>query len=1015
MMHLMMLMLLPLMVVSSINGPELFGTNQKTDKLVVKNHIGYHFKKVVKEVSQELFVSRKIDVSSLFLGIKILEQTHQNLELYCVRMTFRGGPESGKSDGKLNKRNSNYAPEAPTFEQRYVHVEHPEKTGYREGKARCSALGMQLPEVYTLAQFKELKEFLTKRKISKCHAGLEPDIGDAIFRFVATGLPIWKATHNEVNHFSGLPEPVARKIDNIHTKWFYGDDGRLYFRDSTPSIVLTSRLGDPTYRDNQTTFSQLVAPLVCEKKWNGLGMNYFRDDPKLDMGMNVVTVDVSEIRGRRSTVYSTRSDLPPDEMEEEPTLRSISNDNRQPRSSEVDALREYCSSVAAQAQDAKADMLSKLQDLLSLADISFQLENNGKRKRRAIFVRGRRRKRSYLGETRRTKRFFLAKMAFKMGFKLIWGLFGFAQKVSDYRTRKKMKHDIAANAKQSNENLEAIREMSKTVLDHSISIERLRISTAHLERRMANLETKVGRIESIVSNVTRKIDTTVEIALISNLIFRIQSSMDSGYDVLKDIIHSSLLGQTSPLLLPLDQMVKVQNAVQKVSSGVLDGDFIKMQSIIVSDPTDPSLLLVVINVAATSRKPMELVKLVPIPSYENGKTFTPILDYNSIILDPYGLTYSILTPQEEQDCLTSRCYVQDTERSVSQRSCGIPQYYDQSLDTCMYEETLSNGVFMRNMLPDGVLFAFRTEVSSQMFCNDNKDVGEVRKMAGMGTMQLPNGCTLSVTNQAGQNAKIKGPAMYRMIDADDLTLVLNGPLGTIRTDKGDGVINKVSTYEGLLASQLSPVINQVTEANVKIAYTHVFIWILVGVAAFTIVIVIIVAAFYCRHYYKIFAKIYALRTKLGDLVQQVLNLTNAREHIQTARARINALNPLPRIPRSLFSRGIMNHLPSNRSAIRNEPGSPVPSAYVSMQELNSGIRNDRTYVSFKTIPESESNLQNDYSRHTLPRRYPRLSPMLAEMQEKGHIREEDELEMESLEVEELLSRRSVSPDSKSKP
>ena len=142
--------------------------------------------------------------------------------------------------------------------------------------------------------------------------------------------------------------------------------------------------------------------------------------------------------------------------------------------------------------------------------------------------------------------------------------------------------------------------------------------------------------------------------------------------------------------------------------------------------------------------------------------------------------------------------------------------------------------------------------------------------------------------------------------------------------------------------------------------------------------------------------------------------------MRSVRDRVNALNPLPRIPRSLFSRGILGHLPSNRAAIHNdgitrETGSPVPSAYVSMQELNTGIRNDRTYVSFKTTPEDTPSNSNEYSRHTLPRRYPRLSPMLAEMEDKGYIREDEEMEAESLEVEELCKRRSLSPDYKSKP
>ena len=51
----------------------------KIDKLVLKNQIGYHFKKVVKEVSQELFISRKIDASSLFLGTEVLGQAYTDL------------------------------------------------------------------------------------------------------------------------------------------------------------------------------------------------------------------------------------------------------------------------------------------------------------------------------------------------------------------------------------------------------------------------------------------------------------------------------------------------------------------------------------------------------------------------------------------------------------------------------------------------------------------------------------------------------------------------------------------------------------------------------------------------------------------------------------------------------------------------------------------------------------------------------------------------------------------------
>ena len=112
--------------------------------------------------------------------------------------------------------------------------------------------------------------------------------------------------------------------------------------------------------------------------------------------------------------------------------------------------------------------------------------------------------------------------------------------------------------------------------------------------RVTTLEHRVDQLDLRLDQTVNILDANIMISLIASLIGRIQQSMNSGYDVLKDVIHSSLQGQTSPLLLPLDQIDLVQNKVRRVSTSVLDPDFIKMQSIIVSDPNDPHLLLVII-------------------------------------------------------------------------------------------------------------------------------------------------------------------------------------------------------------------------------------------------------------------------------------------------------------------------------------------------------------------------------------------------------------------------------------
>ncbi len=68
--------------------------------------------------------------------------------------------------------------------------------------------------------------------------------------------------------------------------------------------------------------------------------------------------------------------------------------------------------------------------------------------------------------------------------------------------------------------------------------------------------------------------------VIENLITRTRQSMENGYITLKDIIHYSKLGQTLLLVLPLDQMVLVQNKISKVSLSILDPNFANMQSIV---------------------------------------------------------------------------------------------------------------------------------------------------------------------------------------------------------------------------------------------------------------------------------------------------------------------------------------------------------------------------------------------------------------------------------------------------
>jgi hypothetical protein len=528
--------------------------------------------------------------------------------------------------------------------------------------------------------------------------------------------------------------------------------------------------------------------------------------------------------------------------------------------------------------------------------------------------------------------------------------------------------------------------MSVVVSSNSIAISQLQITTKDLGERVVKLENKVDSLIFSVDSITNTQNDMIKLALVNSLIDRIEHSMNSGHDTLKDIVHSSLLGQTSPLLLPTDQIELVQNEVRKVSTSVLDTDFAKMQSIIVSDPNDPHFLLVVINVAALSRKEGELVKLVPLPQFEGRKAYQPALDYDTIIVDQLSQKYFILNEQEEYDCLFNRCYISDVERSIDQRTCGIPQLFDQQMDACIFEETPSSGVFIKPMLPDGIIFAFKDEVSTQLFCKDNSDIGAVRKLDGSGIMQLPNGCVLSVTDKLGKNTKVRGQPLYRVIDAEDLTLVMNGPLAGIRSYSGGNGTQKKVTPDGLITSHLDPVVQHVSEVDAKVEHHSSFIWGMLGTLAITTIIIIAIIFVIYKRSQKFFGKVRYIREKFEDMTQQFVRLNNLRHRVtdglhrpHLSQLRHTILHPATSIKNRL---GWSAHAP--------EPDDEA-SIYVSMHNIPQAMERP-TNLSNNTVLSSLRVKNQDKEVAKVP--YPDLSA--SQEDENSSLLEEENRKVEEL-------------------
>ena len=149
-----------------------------------------------------------------------------------------------------------------------------------------------------------LSTFLRANRIPRCFAGIQPDLADAIFRFVATGFPIWRTPHTDIyDHTGNKINSILTKMDDIFSKWLYGDDGKLYYQDSYPNSQFDTKqgVGDPLYRDRVANFTQTVGPVICEQRWDGTTYDYFHPTTRVDKSITIKSQDTMGHIVKRST------------------------------------------------------------------------------------------------------------------------------------------------------------------------------------------------------------------------------------------------------------------------------------------------------------------------------------------------------------------------------------------------------------------------------------------------------------------------------------------------------------------------------------------------------------------------------------------------------------------------------------------------------------------------------------------------------------------------------------------
>jgi hypothetical protein len=297
------------------------------------------------------------------------------------------------------------------------------------------------------------------------------------------------------------------------------------------------------------------------------------------------------------------------------------------------------------------------------------------------------------------------------------------------------------------------------------------------------------------------------------------------------------------------------------------------------------------------------------------------------------------------------------------------------------------------MWPDGVIFALREEVQTQLFCKDNLVVGNPKRLNGTGIFQLPNGCILAVTDSQGKISRVRGQPLYRMIEADDINLMANGPLSVDLINATE--IQRLTTYGEVIDQKYNAFAKQYASVDQKIDTQYVYIWSLVGLI--TLVIVISIVTIFCLYRYssRFRSKLRAMKEFVADLAQQILHLELNSPGLP--RARSHPIIP-PRPVNLLVKRLVQRKkLALRAAAIKRQSrciGPDDKHTYMAMSDITIDMEGRKRYEpaeSFRPI--------TDMGRMAPMRFYPRITPLMDELR----AAEIQQLQDETDEAEELCS------------
>lgn len=542
----------------------------------------------------------------------------------------------------------------------------------------------------------------------------------------------------------------------------------------------------------------------------------------------------------------------------------------------IQITQDICNSIAAQISEIETRSRERLTKVLNLVDISITINaTNASREKRGINPV------KMLGKMAKGKQ-SLGLFLLKTGVRSIWSLFGFVERIRTNRRLNRLEKDVSKLQVQQEKTSSMVDQLALVVTNHSILLGQLQVTTAKLTQQVNDLTDRVKSLDERLNMIRSMFQVTIAMSLLQSVVDRTRDAMDHGFYILEHIVDKALMSETSAHLLPAEQIRKVQVEVSLFSNAVLDPEYHRMKSVIVSDPENPEYLRAIISVAALSRRNYELVELIPVPLFKTNRAIRPSLSHKAVILNHEEGIFTGLDPREMVSCLRNEhCVTTGPELRTNVMACGMPQFFDWHTDKCEFEPILSSGIFLKRLGSDGIIFSLKDPVNAQLFCSTIP--GQTRVLAGSGILQMPAGCKLIVTSANGEITRIKSPPDTQVVQAGDLDLIVTGPDRLLQTKGIDHLNNTSTILAKAISEHLVNIEKQIVVTNNDVSYHWSIVLSLSIILGVVCIIMIILMLLLYRYSGRFRKKVRTVRTELQGVGDRIV----AFEREAAIRARRN--------------------------------------------------------------------------------------------------------------------------------